>query len=56
MWFPEECNGFDPRFKLKIPVENNVDEAVFVLCDDVVRRVAQFTCDLLMSLEEGSSL
>jgi hypothetical protein len=27
-----------------------VDEATFVLCDDAVRRVAHFTCDLLMSL------
>lgn len=37
------------RFRLKIRAGNVAEEKIFLLYDDLVKTIAPYTCDLLMS-------
>lgn len=56
MWHHDvDCHD-GPRFRLKIKVGDVSGESVFVLYDEVVKRLAPETCKLLVSMKEASSL
>ncbi|MCH88857.1 hypothetical protein A2U01_0009750, partial [Trifolium medium] len=55
MWYRDNLNKTNPRFRLKLFVGDQNDEANFMMFDGVVNTIAPKTCEILRSLDEGSS-
>ncbi|XP_045823933.1 uncharacterized protein LOC123916508 [Trifolium pratense] len=56
MWYPDDQSSIQPRFRLKLKIHDESNEAIFILLDDQVKKLALETCSLLVSIGESCSM